>query len=123
MEQIHAYLELHKRLRGTLLFAGFFVASVALYIVTALWLVGIPGASPSFFWDSVLPFSCVLLALICDFAITWVIYQPSRRRFWSTLTLVSSAIVLGATFVSVAIWRGNWLELVKEIFHSIGTTR
>lgn len=44
MEQIRAYLELHNRLRGTLLFAGFFVASVALYIVIALWLVEIPGA-------------------------------------------------------------------------------
>ena len=123
MGPILGYLELHKGLRGTLLFAGFLVASVALYVVVALWPVGIPGASPNFFWDSVLPLSCVLLALICDFAIARILHELMRRSFWSTLTLVSGAIVVGATLVSVAIWRGNWFELVKEIFHSSGTTR
>jgi len=69
MGPIHEYLELHKGLRGTLLFTGFLVASVALYVVVALWIVGIPGASPSFFWDSVLPSSFLLVTLICGLGV------------------------------------------------------
>ena len=123
MGATHNYLGQHKRLRGAFLFLVFFVASIALYVVVALWLVGIPGASPNFFWDSVLPLSCVLLVSICDFIIARILHQMRPGAFWSTLTLVSVAIVVGATLVSVAIWRGNWFELVKEILHSVGTSR
>jgi hypothetical protein len=120
MGTIHGYLELHRGLRSILVLAAFLLASSALYLVVAIWLVGVPGTTPNFSADFMLPSSCLLLALTCDFVIASLLHQPGQRAFWISLAIASGAIIVGATFVSVAIWRAHWFELVKEIF---GTTR
>jgi hypothetical protein len=123
MGAFHTYLDLHNGLRGTILFAGLFVGSIALYMVAAFWLVGIPGARPNFFLDWVLPSCFLFVTLTSGFGMGWILYRPGARGLWATFSLVLGAILIGTILVSVAIWRGHWMELVREIFRSTGATR
>ena len=113
---VQAYLELHKRLRSAFVLAAFLVASFALYLVVAIWFIGAPGTIRNFSADFVLPLSCLLFAIICDLGIASALHQPTLRTFWSTLTLASGAIIVGAILVSLAVWRSHWFEMFRWIF-------
>lgn len=122
MSAIQSYLEMHKGPRAILLCLCFGIASVAFFMGAAYNFV-VPGGRPSDRWDVLLPSSFLLIAVLLSFAATWMLKRPPRRSFWVTFAFVAAGIVVGAVLVSVAIWRGNWLELIKEIIGSIGTTR
>jgi hypothetical protein len=122
MGAIHNYLGLHKELRATLVFAGFAVASFAVYAAISLGYIGVEPR-PNILWDRVLPPSFLLLALLSDLGIVWILHQPRRRGLWSTFVLVSAAIIVGAILASVAIWREHWIEMVGELFRSTSMTR
>jgi len=122
MSAIRSYLEMHKGPRAVLLCVCFGIASVVLFMGAAYNFV-VPGGRPSDGWDVLLPVSLLLIAVLLCFAMAWSLSQPRRRSFWVTFALVGGGIVVGAALVSIALWRGNWLELVKEILSSIGSTR
>jgi cytochrome bd-type quinol oxidase subunit 2 len=117
MQTIYNYLEVHKRLRATLLCVLFCIASVALFMVSTAWIfIGLPGATADTFRDVVYPSTILILALVCDLGITWMLHRPERRRFWSTFAWVSAAVFLGMILVSVVAMRESWLEIMKELF-------
>jgi hypothetical protein len=111
-------LELHKRWRTLILSLCFAIASVALYF----------GITVHFFIfkadeNGLVLLLLLLFALILDVLITRILASSSRRTFGQVFIVVSAAILVGAIVVSFAIWRTHWLELVRELFHSTGTTR
>lgn len=120
MGTIHNYLEMHKGPRAVLLCVCFGIASVALFMGAAYNFV-VPGGRPSDRWDVLLPFSFLLIAILLCFAMAWMLNHAQRRGFWVRFAFVAGGTLVGAALVSVAIWRRNWLELVKEIFSSIDT--
>jgi len=117
MERIHSYLETHKALRGSALCVLFCIASVTLFMVFTAWVfIGLPGATPDRFRDVVFPSIVLSIALICEVGISWIIHKPDRRPFWATFALVSVAVFLGMVLVSIGVIRGNWMEVMKELF-------
>jgi hypothetical protein len=116
MTELRNYLESHGNLRVALVGVGFLGASFALYMGVAL----------RFFVqraDGLLILSFVILALVLDFGIGWTLHLHTRGKLWAAVLLSSAAVFVGAVLTSMAVWRGHWLELVKEIFGSIGTMR
>lgn len=107
------YLESHKKLWTALAMTGLLAASFSSFM----------GAAACFFLPDrrlIVPFGS--LALILDLGIGWTIHKRTGRSFRVAILISSAAVVVGAALISVAIWRGNWLELVREIFLSIGRT-
>jgi VIT1/CCC1 family predicted Fe2+/Mn2+ transporter len=113
MQGIDTYLESHRRLWTAGAVISFLAASFSSFM----------GAAAYFFAPDLRLFVLFgSLVLILDLGIGWTIHKRTGRSFRVAILISSVAVYVGATLVSVAIWRGNWLELVKEIFRSIGTT-
>ena len=104
------------RLRFTVLFTiGTLAASVCLYLAIAAGVVGVPGTLPSVFWDRMFPILCLCCALAADFSVAWFWHRKGRRRLVSALLFISGATIGGAILISVAVMRGQWLEVMKEL--------
>gem|GEM_PF-5500639 len=56
------------------------------------------------------------VAVAIDFCIAWLWRRLSGRSFRSTLLRTPAAIISGAILTSIAVMRGNWLEIMKELF-------
>jgi len=116
MTEIRNYLESRRNLRVALVSIGFLGASFALYMGMTLGFL-VRGA------DNLLIVSFIVLALALDFGIGWTLHLHTRGRLWATILLSSAGILVGAVLTSIVIWRGHWLEMVKEIFAFITTMR
>jgi hypothetical protein len=117
MGPIHSYLELHKGLRTLLLCFCLGIASVVLFLGIAIHFFVFKGDE-----HGLVLLSLCVLTLILDILITSILSASLRRTYGRVFIAVSGAILVGATLVSVVIWRTHWFELVKELFQSIGTT-
>jgi hypothetical protein len=117
MRPIHSYLELHKGLRTLLLWFCIAAASLVLFLGIAIHFFVFKGDE-----HGLVLLSLCLLALALDTLITWILSASLRRTYGQVFIAVSGAILVGATLVSVAVWRTHWLALVKELFQSIATT-
>jgi hypothetical protein len=102
--------------RSTLFIVGTIVASFCLYIALAAGLIGVPGVPPSVFWDRTLPTLCVLAAISADIVLAWFWRRTSGKNFGLAFAYISLAIFVGAVLISVAVMRGNWLEIMKELY-------
>ena len=100
--------ETHRNLRVFLVSIGFLVASLALYMGMATIFL-IQRA------DRLLIVSCLTLALALDFGIGWSLHLHTRAKLWAGILFSSAGILVGAVLTSMAVWRGHWLELVREI--------
>jgi hypothetical protein len=112
MTELRNYLEAHRNLRVAAVGLGFIAASFALYMVVALSFL-VQRA------DNLLILSFVIVALILDLGIGWTLHLHTRGQLWGTIFLSSAGIVAGMILTSIAMWRGHWLEVVKDIFGSI----
>jgi len=88
--------------------AGFIVASFSLFMGAGIY-------SLIQYGDNLLIASSFLLALILDIGIGWTLHQHTGRRFRLTIALSSAGIVAGAIATSILVWRGHWVQLVKEL--------
>lgn len=107
------YLESHRNLRTALLVMCLIVASVSLYMaVVASLFMEDPG------W--MIPVS-LFFAFCFDVGTAFLLRPLTRRSIWLNLIFASIAVVGGAIIVSMAVWRGHWIdttkELVKELLH------
>lgn len=113
MQKIDTYLEPHRKLWTAVAVISFLAASFSSFMCVAACFFLADRRLIAFFGS---------LALILDLGIGWAIHKRTGRSFRVAILISSVAVFVGATLISVAVWRGNWLELVKEIFRSIGTT-
>ncbi len=112
MQGIDTYLESHRKLWTAVAVIVFLAASFSSFMGVAACLF-LPDRR------LIVPFGS--LALILDLGIGWTIHKRTGRSFRVAILISSVAVFVGTTLISVGIWRGNWLELVKESFRSIGT--
>jgi hypothetical protein len=111
MGPIYAYLELHKGLRTLVLSLCLGIASVVLFLGIAIHFFVFKGDE-----HGLVLLSLSLLALVLDILITRILVLFLQRTYGQVFVAVSGAILVGATIVSVVVWRTHWFELVKELF-------
>jgi hypothetical protein len=108
------------RLARRILFAvGTILASICLYLAVTAGLIGVPGAPPNLFWDRILPTLCLSATLLADLSLAWFWRRKTGKHFASTLAYSSLAIFVGAVLISMAVMRGKWLEIMKELVRRI----
>jgi len=115
MTELRNYLEAHRNLRLAVLGIGFTAASFALYMSVALGFL-VQRA------DNLLILSFVFVALALDLGIGWMLHLHTRGQLWGTIFVSSAGILAGMILISIAMWRGHWLEVVKDILGYITTT-
>lgn len=113
------YFAQHNRLRVILLSVGFVVASFALYITLALGYIGVPGALPNVLWDRIIPALSMIAVLAIDVCIAWTLFPNSNRGLGTRLLQTSAVIIGGAILTSLAVMRGHWFEMMKELVRRI----
>lgn len=86
---------------------SFYMATGAYFFLPARWLIALFG----------------FLAIILDLGTGWAVHKRTGRRFGLALLISSIAILAGATLISMAILRGGWPGVAREILRSISTMR
>jgi ABC-type lipoprotein release transport system permease subunit len=75
----------------------------------------LPGGIHYRFFAGIFPLLFLLLALIIDFGVARLMSRQRQWSFVSTFGIIVVATSVGAILVSMAIVRGHWFELVKEL--------
>ncbi|GEM_PF-5450496 len=112
------FQKFNSALRTLVLCLCFGIASVALFLGIAIHFFVFKRDE-----HGLILLSLSFLALLLDIGITWILRSFVQRTFAQVFIAVSGAILIGVVLVSVAIWRGHWIELVSGIFRSTATTR
>ena len=113
---VSSYLDSNKLLRLALLCVGLVTASISLYMGAAIYLLVFRG-------DNLLIVVLLLVAVLLNYAMGWIVHRRSGRGIFAAIMLTSGVTVAGAVLTSIVVWRGHWLEVVKEIFSHISMMR
>ena len=114
------YMELRNGPRPLTLAAHFVVGSFLLYLGLAAGTLVPSPPEQSRLAQATLPVLLVLLALAVTFRIAWILRQPESsnstgRQMWLTLPLSLAGVLSGSLLLSIALLRGRWLEIVREL--------
>jgi hypothetical protein len=73
--------------------------------------------------DNLLIAVLLVVAVLLNCVIGWIVHRRSGRGTFAVIMLTSGVTVVGAVLTSLVVWRGHWLEVVKEIFSHISVMR